>query len=90
VLCDKSAEPVFPRWCGYANGWMALTIVPDRLLFLFHKGPFAWNGLSGVWVPVVVFSGFFIVNFVVLRQAVHRERASIQALPASPAAAHSH
>jgi hypothetical protein len=35
----------------------------------------------------VVFSGFFIVNFVVLRQAIHRERLSIVALPTSPAAA---
>jgi hypothetical protein len=46
-----------------------------QLLFFFHKGPFAWNGLFGVWIPVVVFSGFFLVNFVVLRQAVLRERA---------------
>jgi hypothetical protein len=30
-LCDKSAEPAFPRWCGYANLWMALTILPDQL-----------------------------------------------------------
>jgi hypothetical protein len=86
-LCDKSAEPVFPRWCGYTNGWLALTVLPDQLLFFFYKGPFAWNGLFGIWVPVVVFSGFFIVNFVVLRQAVHRERLSIVALPTAPAAA---
>jgi len=82
-LCDKSAEPVFPRWCGYANGWMALTILPDQLLFFFHKGPFAWNGLFGVWIPVVVFSGFFLVNFVVLRQAVLRERTRDPDVPAS-------
>jgi hypothetical protein len=76
-LCDKSAEPAFPRWCGYANGWLALTVVPDQLLFFFKKGPFAWNGLFGIWVPVVVFSGFFIVNFIVLRRAVLRDRARI-------------
>lgn len=86
-LCDKSAAPVFPRWCGYANGWMALTIIPDQLLFFFHKGPFAWNGIFGVWVPVVVFSGFFIVNFIVLRQAVQRERTSIMAPAAAKAVA---
>jgi hypothetical protein len=74
-LCDKSPEPVFPRWCGYANLWMALTIVPDQLLFFFHRGPFAWNGLFGIWIPVVVFSAFFIINLVVLRKAVLRERA---------------
>jgi hypothetical protein len=77
ALCDKSAQPVFPRWCGYANAWMALTIVPDQLLFFFYKGPFAWNGLFGIWIPATVFGGFFIVNFVVLRKAVLRDRARI-------------
>ena len=85
ALCDKSKDPVFPRWCGYANGWMALTILPDQLLFFFHKSPFAWNGLFGIWVPVVVFSAFFIVNVVVLRQAIQRERARILNSAASQA-----
>jgi len=89
-LCDKSAQPAFPRWCGYTNGWLALTLLPDQLLFFFYKGPFAWNGLFGIWIPVVVFSGFFIVNFVVLRQAVQRERGPLLPLATSPtAAAHS-
>jgi hypothetical protein len=73
-LCDKSRQPAFPRWCGYANGWLALTVLPDQLLFFFTKGIFAWNGLFGLWVPVVVFSGFFIVNFFVLRRTILRER----------------
>jgi hypothetical protein len=55
---------------------MALTLVPDQLLFFFKKGIFAWNGLFGIWVPVVVFSGFFIVNALVLRQSILRERAA--------------
>ena len=29
-LCDKSPEPAFPRWCGYTNGWLALTLLPDQ------------------------------------------------------------
>jgi len=73
-LCDRSEHPVFPRWCGYANGWMALIIIPDQLLFFFYDGPFAWNGLFGIWVPVVVFSGFFVVNVIALRQGILRER----------------
>ncbi|OBI21397.1 hypothetical protein A5712_15355 [Mycobacterium sp. E2327] len=77
ALSDKSAEPVFPRWCGYANGWISLTILPDQLLFFFHRGPFAWNGLFAFWIPIAAFGGFFIVNFVVVRQAIRRERASI-------------
>jgi hypothetical protein len=83
-LCDKSPEPVFPRWCGYANGWIALTILPDQLLYFFKKGPFAWNGLFGVWVPATVFGIFFIINFVALRQAVLRDRAQILGSLESP------
>jgi hypothetical protein len=86
-LCDKSAEPVFPRWCGYANGWFAISIIPDQLLFFFYKGPFAWNGIFGIWIPVTFFAGFFIVNFVVLRQAILRERAAILAPPTAATAA---
>lgn len=79
ALCDKSPNPVFPRWCGYANGWAALTIIPDQLLFFFHRGPFAWNGIFGVWVPAVVFAAFFIINFFPVRQAILRERAALLA-----------
>lgn len=74
-LADTSPNPVFPRWCAYANGWAALTIIPDQLLFFFHRGPFAWNGIFGVWIPAVVFAAFFIINFIPVRQAIRRERA---------------
>ena len=74
ALLDRRPDAPFPRWCGYANIWLAVMILPDQLLFFFHEGPFAWNGLFGLWVPVVVFSGFFLVNFYVLRKAILRDR----------------
>ena len=74
AFCDQSENPPFPRWVGWANLWMAIAIIPDQLLFFFKTGPFAWNGLFGIWLPIVWFSGFFIINFVVLRQAIMRER----------------
>ena len=52
-------------------------MIPDQLLFFFHRGPFAWNGLFGLWIPVVAFSAFFILNFVLLRRAILRDRAAI-------------
>ena len=77
AVLDKSSNPVFPRWCGYANFWLAVMILPDQLLFFFHKGPFAWNGIFGLWIPATVFSGFFLVNFYVLRQYLLRERENL-------------
>ena len=85
-LTDNSAEPAFPRWCGYTNGWLVLTMLPDQLLFFFHKGPFAWNGLFGIWIPVSAFAGFFIVNFLVVRKAIQRDQARILQSQESPLA----
>ena len=76
ALSDRDQNPPFPRWAGYANAWLGVIIVPDQLLFFFHSGPFAWNGLFGLWIPAVVFSGFFIVNFFVIKSAVQRDRAA--------------
>lgn len=75
-LCDRSEQPAFPRWVGWANLWMAIAIIPDQLLFFFKTGPFAWNGLFGIWLPIVWFGGFFVINFFPLRSAVLRERAA--------------
>jgi hypothetical protein len=76
AFCDKSANPVFPRWAGFFNVLVVLLILPDQLLFFVHSGPFAWSGLFGLWIPLVVFGLWFIVNFALLRQAILRERAS--------------
>lgn len=73
--CDKSADPVFPRWSGYANAFMVLTFLLDQLAYFFHNGVFGWNGLFGLYVPAAEFVAIFIgVNFVVLRRAILRDR----------------
>jgi hypothetical protein len=84
ALCDSSEAPVFPRWAGWANMWFAISITPDQLLFFFKTGPFAWNGLFGVWLPILWFGGFFVVNVIVVRQAVIRDRGSRLETAVSP------
>jgi hypothetical protein len=64
---DDSADPVFPRWTGYWSLWTVVMILPDQLLFFFHKGPFAWNGLFGFWIPLAVFGTWFLVISYVMR-----------------------
>ncbi|OMC33138.1 hypothetical protein A5742_14695 [Mycolicibacterium fortuitum] len=66
AFTDKSPNPVFPRWMGYFNAWVVALIVPDQLIFFFHSGPFAWNGLFGLWVPAGVFGLWFIVTSIVV------------------------
>ncbi len=70
---DGSVKPVFPRWSGYFNLWVMLLILPDQLLFFFHGGPFAWNGIISFWIPLFVFGGWFLVMAYVLRKALLSE-----------------
>lgn len=74
AFCDKSPNPVFPRWSGYFNIMIVLAILPDQLLFFFQTGPFAWNGIFGLWIPLVLFGGWFLTIFWLLRRAILRER----------------
>ena len=76
AFCDDSANPVFPRWSAFANFWLVVILVPDQLLFFFHNGVFAWNGLFGLYLPIVGFCGFFILSFFLLRSAILRDRAT--------------
>lgn len=79
AFCDRSPNPVFPRWAGYFNIMIVLAILPDQLLFFFHTGPFAWNGIFGLWIPLVLFGGWFLTMFWLMRRAILRDRG--QAVP---------
>jgi hypothetical protein len=70
VFRDPRHEPVFPRWVGYFNLWCALLFVPGALVICFHDGPFAWNGLFAFWIPLVLFTAWFVVMTVVLLRAI--------------------
>lgn len=75
TFSDKSAQPVFPRWSGYYNVWVALLFVPTGLIVFFKTGPFAWNGVIGFWLPVANFGIWFLVMFKLLRNAIAQQAA---------------
>jgi hypothetical protein len=72
ILKDR-AEDVYPRWLGYFNIWVAVLFLPGSLLYFFKDGPFAWNGLFVWWIPLSVFSGWFIVMFVMTIKSLNRQ-----------------
>jgi hypothetical protein len=72
-LSGKSENPVFPRWFGYQSIMTFTLFLPDQLLFFFKTCPFAWNGVLGFWVPLTVFSLWFITIFVLMRRALASE-----------------
>lgn len=76
-ILGKGAGDVYPRWLGYANLWLGMTLLPGILIPFFKTGPFTWNGIVGFWV---VFSGFFLwvmVMWVYTAKAINRDQRTV-------------
>lgn len=76
VLRDRRAEPVLPRWVAYFNIWCAVLFFPGTTIIFFQTGPFAWNGLFAFYVPLTVFTAWFLVMAWALLGSVSREERS--------------
>jgi hypothetical protein len=72
LVLSPRQEPVVPRWFGYLNLWFVILYIPELLVFFFHTGPFAWDGIVGFWIPAVLFIAYFAVSPVILVPLVRR------------------
>jgi hypothetical protein len=79
ILGDERARPVFPRWAGYANLWLAFMSIPSTGLYFFKTGPFSWTGVLSFWFAALAFFLWALVMTIVLLRAIRA-----QALSAEP------
>jgi hypothetical protein len=86
ILTDEREEPVFPRWAGYLNLWVALLLAPAGIVVFFKHGAFAWNGLIGFFCPLFAYCVWSITMFVLVRRAIEQEAAEKQRMPIAVAA----
>lgn len=73
VLLDCHKSPIFPRWSGYFNVWVALLSLPGGLIVFFKGGPFAWNGLLAFWIPLSVYGAWMAVNAYLMVKAIKNQ-----------------
>lgn len=71
ILYDRNE--IFPKWFAYVSIWQIITEVIATQMFLFHAGPFAWNGSLAFWWAVVVFCVWLTALIVILKQAAERQ-----------------
>ncbi len=76
ILFDTGAKPVFPRWAGYMNLWVATSFMPALMIPFFKTGPFAWDGLLGFWVPLADFGVWIWAMFFLVRRAIKEQAAA--------------
>lgn len=73
ILQDGGDKPVFDRWVGYFNFWIAFFFLPGGMLTFFKHGPFGYDGLFAFWIPVGIFCVWYVVMAWALRRAVLNE-----------------
>lgn len=71
ILLDGNR--VLPKWFGYLNLCNALTEVVVAPSWIFHRGPFAWNGVVAWWINVFVFGAYTGAFITLLRSMIIRE-----------------
>jgi hypothetical protein len=72
ILSDPRPDPIFPRWVGFANFWLAVCYLVGALLPFFKTGPFAWNGMFGFWLAAVSFFGWIVMMWWATLRAISR------------------
>ncbi len=84
ILQDTSPIPVFPRWAGYLNLYIALLFVPGVAVFFFDSGPFAWRGMFPWWIPLSFFGMWMAAMATLLWRAIDAQQAvAPEAAPAT-------
>lgn len=73
VAIVGGGRTVYPRWVGYFNLWVAVSLLPGLLLPFFKTGPFAWHGIFQFWLVATVFFAWLVVMTIVTVHAVNQE-----------------
>lgn len=69
-LADESPRPMFPRWLSWASlAGAALLLTAGGPAFT-HSGPFAYHGLLGFYVPMVIWGVWLDVHAWYARSAL--------------------
>ena len=68
---DHRPHPIWPRWAAYLNIWVAVIGAGGVLAVYLKIGPFSWNGIIGIWLPLALFVIGMTVNMWLLHRRAH-------------------
>jgi hypothetical protein len=79
IFGDRREHPVYPKWVGYVNVWLAVIALPAMAIGFFKTGPLAWNGVLAFYIPVGAFVVWFAVMTVTTLRAIEADAAELAA-----------
>ena len=79
TLHDRRDERLVPRWLSWASVVGAIALVTAGGPAFTHSGPFAFDGLLGMYVPVVIWGAWLDGHAWYMRKAVRRRQLALEA-----------
>jgi membrane protein YdbS with pleckstrin-like domain len=78
-LADRRQHRFLPPWACYATLLTALAGIAGGFSIFCTRGPFAWNGILGFWLPVITFLCWmlFIMLPFTLKEIARQQRALV-------------
>jgi hypothetical protein len=73
IFRAEPGQEAFPRWIAYLNLWVALLLFPAGLMSFFKTGPFSYEGLFAMYMPLTVFFIWMIAMSVATIQGANRD-----------------
>jgi hypothetical protein len=81
---DFRRDVLWPRWAAWTNLWVAFLGAGGVLSIFFKRGPFSWEGIIGIWIPVIAFGAGMTMTMVLILLR-DRRRAAAAATAQRPA-----
>lgn len=75
-LMDKRPQPLIPRWLTWLTFAGAATLMTAAGPAFFQSGPFAYHGLLGFYLPMMVWGIYLITTTWYMLKALAREEAA--------------
>jgi hypothetical protein len=88
IFTDNNKVPVYPRYVGYVSLWTALLFCGAAGMEYFKTGPFAWNGVGALYIPVGVFFVWLAALTVETVKNINRGEFDPSGLPSTSTPAH--
>lgn len=72
-LQERSKEPVFPRWVCFMALWTSVAMLPVSVVLFVYRGPFAWNGLFGLYLAAGIYVIYYTSVTISVAKAIRRQ-----------------
>jgi hypothetical protein len=76
IFLDRSRNPIFPTWVGYANLWIPLSFLPALLPYFFKTGPVSWQGALVFYLGLATFGAWVVIMMWALLRALRDQAAT--------------